>query len=148
MQQSLWWSDGILLRPFPYLGSAHLVFNLHVLRSCACSIFTCFSFMSFLITSFRSSYLSVSTHFHVLITTSSSVSVSTWPNHLSLASFIVSFMFATPAFAHISSFLTFSILFPPSISTFSSLLFLASFAHPSLSAQVSLPYIRTGLMTA
>ena len=36
----------------------------------------------------RSSYISVSTHFHVLITTSSSVSLSTWPNHPSLASLI------------------------------------------------------------
>ena len=35
---------------FIYLGSAHRVFNLHVLRSCASSIFTYFSFMSFCIT--------------------------------------------------------------------------------------------------
>ena len=41
----------LLLRSFPYLGSAHRVFNLHVLRYCASCIFTCFSFMSFLITS-------------------------------------------------------------------------------------------------
>ena len=29
----------LLLHPFPYLGSVHRVFNLHVLRSCASSIF-------------------------------------------------------------------------------------------------------------
>ena len=40
-----------LLRPFPYLGSANRVLNLHVLRYCDSSIFTCFSRMSFLITS-------------------------------------------------------------------------------------------------
>ena len=39
----------LLLRPFPYLGSVHRVLNLHVLRSCASSIFTCFPFMSFLL---------------------------------------------------------------------------------------------------
>ena len=52
----------------------------------------------------QSSYLSVSTHFHVLITTSSSVFLSTWPNHLSLASLILSLMFATPALGLITSF--------------------------------------------
>ena len=36
----------LLLRPFLYLGSAHQVFNLHVLRSCASSIFTCFFSLS------------------------------------------------------------------------------------------------------
>ena len=36
---------------FGYLGSAHRVFNLHVLLSCASSIFTCFSFEHLLITS-------------------------------------------------------------------------------------------------
>ena len=42
--------SSMLLWPFPYLGSAHHVFNIHVLRSCAPSVFTCFSFMSVLIT--------------------------------------------------------------------------------------------------
>ena len=46
----------LLLQPFPYLGSAHRVFNLHVLRSCASSIFTCISFMSFVITSLHPSF--------------------------------------------------------------------------------------------
>ena len=56
-------------RLFPYLGSAHPVFNLHVLRSCASSIFTSFSFVSFSYNitppQFPSSYLLVSTHFHL-----------------------------------------------------------------------------------
>ena len=39
----------------------------------------------------------LSSIFHVLITTSSSVFLSTWPNNLSLASRIFSLMFATPA---------------------------------------------------
>ena len=59
-----------------------------------------------------------STHFHVRITTSPSVFLATWPNHFSLASLIVSLMFATPAIHHIaliSSFLIFSILFIPII---------------------------------
>ena len=70
---------------------------------------------------FRSSYLSLSTHFHVRITTSSSVFLSTWPNHFRLASLIFSLMFATPALAHITSFLIFSIpcFVPTTISTFS-----------------------------
>ena len=84
----------LLLRSFPYLGSWHQVFNLLVLRSCASSIFTCFSFMSFLITSlhlgfglpiFRCPPTSI---FDVLITKSSSGFLATWPNHLSLASLI------------------------------------------------------------
>ena len=99
----------LLLPPFPNLGPAHRVFNLHVLWSCAC-----FSFMSSCSVTppqFRPPYLSASTHFHVLITTSSSVFLSTWPNQVSLASLIFSLMFATPAIALISSFLIFSILF-------------------------------------
>ena len=43
--------SAFLLRCFPYLDSAHQVFNLHVLRCWSSSIFTPFSFMSFLITS-------------------------------------------------------------------------------------------------
>ena len=58
---------------FPYLGSAH-----HS-------------------TSFWYSYFLLSTHFHVVITISSSAFLSTWPNHHSLASLIFSLMFATPA---------------------------------------------------
>ena len=44
---------------------------------------------------FRSSYLSMSTYFHVLITTSSSVFLFTFPNHLSPASLIFSLMFTS-----------------------------------------------------
>ena len=56
----------LLLRPFPYLGSVHQVFILHIPRSCASSIFTYFSFMSFRITSLHFSFcLSVSIHFHL-----------------------------------------------------------------------------------
>ena len=67
----------LLLRPFPYLGSADQVFNLHVLQCCASSIFTRFSFMSsYNITSpqfssvpiFRGPSTSIC---HALITTSS-----------------------------------------------------------------------------
>ena len=66
---------------------------------------------------FWSSYLSVSTHFHFpcLITTSSSVFLFTWPNHISLASLVFYIMFATPAIALISSVLNVSMLFIPII---------------------------------
>ena len=59
---------------FSIFGVAHRIFNPHVLRYCASSIFICFSFkysvFSYNITppQFGSSYLSVSTHIHVLIT--------------------------------------------------------------------------------
>ena len=83
----------LLLRAFPYLGSSHRVFNLHILRSCASSIFTPFSFMSFHITSL---HLSFCLHIFRCAPTSilqvtcspSAVFLSTCPNHLSLASLI------------------------------------------------------------
>ena len=66
----------LLLQPFPFLGSAHKVFNLHsppspVLRF-ICLYFFLIHVFTYNITrlQFRSSYLSVSTHFHLLITTS------------------------------------------------------------------------------
>ena len=111
----------LLLRPFPYLGSAHQVFNLHVLRFCVSSIFTPFSFMYFLITSLHLSFgvpifrCPPTSTFHVLITTSSSVFLSACPNHLSLAYLIFSLMSATSALTLISSVLIFSILFIPII---------------------------------
>ena len=96
------------LRPFPYLGSAHRVFNLHVLWSCGSSIFTWFSFMSFLITSLHLSSFGLpilrcppTSMFSFL--QSSSAFLSTRRNHLSLASLIFSLVFATLAL--ISSFL-------------------------------------------
>ena len=78
---------------------------------------TPFSFMFFLYHHSTSVlvFISMSTHFHVLITISSSVFLSTWPNNPSLASLIVSLMFAAPALALISSVVIFSILFIPII---------------------------------
>ena len=105
----------LLLGPFPYFGSAYLVLIIHL------SPVLCFFYLySFLLLVFsynitphqsRSSSLSVSIHFHVLITTSSLVFLSAWPNHLGLASLICSGMIATPALVLIGSFLVFSILF-------------------------------------
>ena len=75
---------GLLLRHFPYLGSPHLVFNLHVLRPCASSLCTPFSFMCFLITSLHLSFglpifrCPPTPIFHVLIAISSSVFLSTY----------------------------------------------------------------------
>ena len=104
----------LLLRPFPYLGSVHRVFNLHVLQSCASSIFTWFSFLSFLIISLHLSFLIFlcppTSIFHVLITTSSSVFLSTLPNHLSHGFLIVSRV-CYSSLVLISSFLIFSILY-------------------------------------
>ena len=95
---------------FPYLGLAHRVFNLHFclfgvgassFQSPHSPVLCCFYLYLFLLCvfsynitppQFRSSYLSVSTLFHAVITTSSSVFLSTWPNNLSLASLIFSLM--------------------------------------------------------
>ena len=105
------------MRHFAYFRSVHQVFNLHVLRSCASSIYTSFSFMSVLITSlhlsvgrpiFRCPPTSMFSLLHLL-----QVFLSTWPNHLSVASLIFSPMFATPAIALISSAMIFSIVFSP-----------------------------------
>ena len=98
------------------LGSAHRVFNLHVPRSCAYSIFTCFSFMYFLITSlpiscglpsFRYPPIPCS-HYNIFLC---NVFLSTSPIHLSIASLIFSLMFTTHALVLISSFMIFKILF-------------------------------------
>ena len=97
----------LLLRPFPY-------FAILVLLSFLFSP-PCIFLYNITPLQFRSSYLSVFTHFHLLITTSSSFFLSTCPNHPSLASLIFSLMFATPALVLISSFLIFSILFIPFI---------------------------------
>ena len=62
---------------FPILGLALRAFSLHILRSCASSIFTCFSFMYFLITSFHLGFglpifqCPPTSIFHVLIRISS-----------------------------------------------------------------------------
>ena len=116
------WSRILLvLWPFLYLGSAHRVFNLHVLRSCASSLCTTFSFMSFLITSLHFSFdlpifrCPPASIFHVIITTYSSVFLSTWSNHLGLGFYYFLTYVCPPALALISSFLIFSILFIPII---------------------------------
>ena len=81
----------LFLRYFP-MWSAHRVSNLHVLRYCASSIFTCFSFMYFLITSLHLSFgfpifrCPTTSVFHVLIATCTSfpVFLSTWTISVSL----------------------------------------------------------------
>ena len=106
----------ILLRPFPYLGSAHRVFNLHVLRSCASSIFTCFSFMPILITSPHLSFCLPIFRCRTTFMLSLPHLLQYFSPHgltISFSYFIL--MFATPALALISSFLIFSILFIPII---------------------------------
>ena len=123
-----------LLQPFPYLVLAHRVFNLHVLRSCASSIFIPFSFMSFLITSLHFSFcLTIfrcppTSIFHVIITTSS-VFHSTWPNHLSLASLILSLVFATFLCSYFFSILFIPLLCSCRIVLSSSALFLYIFHY-------------------
>ena len=68
---------------FFLFGSAHRVFILHVLRFCASSLCTPFSFMSFRITSLQLSFglpifrCPLTSIFHVLIATSYSVFLST-----------------------------------------------------------------------
>ena len=134
---------------FSLFGVGHRVFNLHVLY-----LYSFFFMSSYNITApqFRSSYLSVSTHFHlVVITTSSSIFLYTWPNpdnHISLASHIFSLRFATPALVLISSFLIFSILFIPIIhlnilisvlSSINSLLFIPIIGRLGLSARNDQP---------
>ena len=77
---------------FPIWGRQINFFILRVLGPCA-SISTPLSSMSsynFAPPQSRSSYISVSTHFHLLRTTSPSIFLSTCPHHLSLASFISS----------------------------------------------------------
>ena len=105
------------LRHFPRLGSAHQVFILQVLQSCASSplsLHSCLHRVSFSLPSFSCPLTSI---FHVLIITkSSSVFLSTCPKLLSLASLILSLKFATPAFVLVSSH---SSLFPSSVLTFS-----------------------------
>ena len=102
----------LLLRHFPHLGSDHQIFNLHVLRSCASSICTPFSFMSFLITSLH--LLSFGVHplpcSHDIST--SPLSFSRHGLTLSVSLLLFYHLFATPAFALIYA-VQFSILFIP-----------------------------------
>ena len=92
---------------FPYLGLAHQVFILHFLRSCASSscshVFLITSLTSVLVfLSFGLRSLPCSHYYNFPC-------LSTHTNHLSLASLILSLMFATPAPAYF--FFSF-ILFP------------------------------------
>ena len=110
----------LLLQPFPYLGSVHRVFNLHVLLSGASSIFTCFAFLSFLISSLHLSFslpivrcpptdfLLTFSHYYIFLCLSVHMS---WPYQSSFYYF--SHMFATSAFALDYFVLIFSILFIP-----------------------------------
>ena len=82
--------QSIFLRRSTYLESALRVVIVHVLRSCTSSVCTPFPSCIFILQHYPprcwSSYLSVSTHVHLPITTSSSVFISTCHNHLSLPS--------------------------------------------------------------
>ena len=88
-------------RPFPYLGSAHRVFNIHGIRYCAYSMLTMFSFVRFLVTSLHISFGLLICRcpptyvFYVLITTSSPVFLSRWPDHISIGSPIFSLSLVT-----------------------------------------------------
>ena len=95
---------------------------------------------------FWSSHLSVSTRLHVITTSSSSVFISTCPNHLRLATMIFSLIFAILTLVLIYSVLIFSILFIPVIHL-NILISVLSSKSAFPSAVVSLPYTRTGLMT-
>ena len=101
-----------------------LLLSLFVSLSCIFLNITPPLFRSFYI--FRCAPTSI---FLVLINTFSSVFLSTWPNHLTLASLLFSRMFAT-LLLFLHSLSDQSSLFPSSISTFLFLYFLASFAHP------------------
>ena len=139
-----------------FIGSPHQVVNLHLLRSCVSSIFTTFSVMCFLITSLHLSYglpmcqCPLTSIFHVLITTSLSVFLSTRPNHLSLTSLVFSLMFSTPAIglSLIYSFLIVSALFISTIHlNILTSVRSSKFSSTFRGAQVPLPYIITDLMT-
>ena len=144
----------LILRPFPIRGQ-RIVFSMSTISGLVLLLsLPCFFSMSFLITSphlslgltiFRCEPTFI---FHVIITTSCSVFLSTWPNHLSLASLMFSLMCAKPVVALMSSFLIFSILIIPIIhlNIFISVLS-SKFCSAFVSAHVSHPSIRTVLMT-
>ena len=85
---------------FHHLEPAHPVSNLYVVRYCACSLCAPFSFKYFHKISPHVSFglpiLQCHSIVHVLITTTSSVVLSTRPNHPILASIIFSLVLATP----------------------------------------------------
>ena len=86
--------------------------------------------------------------FLVLATTSSSDFLSTWPDHPSFVYPISSLMFTTPALIQVSPVLIFSVLFIPIVDLNSLIYVLSSMSCSAyISARVSLPCIRTDLMT-
>ena len=123
-----------LLRAFPNLGSAHQVFNPHVL--CASSIFTHFSLCLFLFTSLHFSFglpalrCPLTAIFHLLIATWSSLFFS--PHDLTISVSLLLFSHIClphlPWLLFLHSWSSQSSLLPSSISTFSFLFFLARFA--------------------
>ena len=108
---------------FPYSGSAHRVFTLHVLQSCAPFFFMSFRItschISFLIPIFQCPLTSMFSLLHLPLSFS--------PHGLTISVSLLLFMFATSA-------------------TYCSYFFCPEFCSAFLSAHVSLAYIRTGLM--
>ena len=101
-------ADLILRRPFPYLGR-RIEFSIFPLSGVVLLLyFYCFSFVSLLLPSLHLSFglqlfpCPPTSIFHELIDVSSSVFLSTWPNHLSIASLIVSLIFATSVSVSVS----------------------------------------------
>ena len=139
---------------FPIWGR-HITFSISMFFALVLLLSVCtpFSFMSFLITSLHPSFglpifqCPPTTIFQVLITTSSSVFLATWSNHLSHFSYFLTYVCHT-CLAHISSFLIFSILFIPIIHLNILMSVLSrKLCSAFLRALVSLPYIRTDLLT-
>ena len=84
----------LLIRSFPYLGVGASRF--HSPLSPVLCFFYLYMFLLYVFSynitppQFRSSYISVSIHFNILITTSSPVFLSTWSNRLSASSLLCS----------------------------------------------------------
>ena len=103
MHDAMVHSNLLRIRFFPYFWS-HRVFILRIQRYCASYLCTTFPLMSFRITSLHLSFgvpmlrCQLTSISHVLITRSS-VFLSMWPNHLSLAGPMFSLMYATPGLA-------------------------------------------------
>ena len=121
------------MRRCQILASAHRVFSVSTFSDLV--LLLSLLFLIFLRASLHLSFglhiISMSTHFHVLVTTSFSPFSSPWPNHLSLASLISHLCLPhRPLLLFLHSWSSQSSLFPSSISTFSSRFFLASFAQP------------------
>ena len=121
----------LLLRPFPYLGSAYLVFNLHVLRSCLYFVLPHVFLYNITPPQFRSSYLSVSTHFHLPCSHYYIFSSLSPHSHLGLASLdFLTYVCHTCPCSYFFIRCCQSSLFPSRISISSFLFFIASFSQP------------------